>query len=240
MVDARNSRYGWGRRTSRIQGEHRIMGLGTALWEELAADLPGSVEIARIAVRLPAAIVLGGLLGFQRAEAGKAAGTRTHVLVTLGAALVVLLPSLSGMSGADSSRIMQGIVTGIGFIGGGVILKLSQQHRIEGVTTAAGIWLTATVGIAAGAGRLGLALSGTLLAYVVLTVVGRLEDRMITYHPAGKSDPGETAGAECRHASRPASQRWSPARSIPTRRAGSCGSLDHPQCERGEHSILHG
>src|SRR5208337_2795068 len=104
---------------------------------------------------------------------------RTHMLVTLGAALVVLLPQLTGMSSADLSRVIQGTITGIGFIGGGVILKLSEQHQIVGVTTAASLWLTATVGIAAGTGRLGLAVVGAILAFVVLTVVAWFERWMM-------------------------------------------------------------
>ncbi|MGA2032464.1 MAG: MgtC/SapB family protein [Thermoguttaceae bacterium] len=155
------------------------MGLVAALGQELLADFPDNAEMARIVVRLLVAAVLGGILGFQRAEAGKAAGTRTHMLVTLGAALVVLLPQLIGMSSADLSRVIQGTITGIGFIGGGVILKLSEQHQIVGVTTAASLWLTATVGIATGAGRLGLAVVGTFLAFIILTVVGRIEHWMI-------------------------------------------------------------
>jgi putative Mg2+ transporter-C (MgtC) family protein len=155
------------------------MSFGAALWQELVADFPSSVEIARLTVRLFAAIILGGILGFQRAEAGKPAGMRTHMLVTLGAALVVLVPQLTGMSSADLSRVIQGILTGIGFIGGGVILKMSEQHQIVGITTAASIWLTATVGIAAGTGRLTLAVVGTILAFIILTVVGRLEHWMI-------------------------------------------------------------
>ena len=155
------------------------MGLGAALWQELVDDFPGNVEIARLTVRLLFAVILGGVLGFQRAEAGKAAGMRTYMLVTLGAALVVLLPQLAGMSSADLSRIIQGIVTGIGFIGGGVILKMSEEHRIVGVTTAASIWLTATIGIAAGTGRLSLAVVGTILGFVILTILGPLERWMI-------------------------------------------------------------
>jgi len=151
------------------------MGLAASLWNELVGGFPGSIETARIVVRLSFAAVLGGLLGFQRAEAGKAAGVRTHMLVTLGAALVVLMPQLTGMSSADMSRIIQGTLTGMGFIGGGVILKMSEQRQIVGVTTAASIWLTATVGIAAGAGRLGLAVVGTILGYLILTVIARLE-----------------------------------------------------------------
>lgn len=155
------------------------MSFGAALWQELAAGFPGNVEMARLTVRLLVAILLGGILGFQRAEAGKAAGMRTYMLVSLGTALVTLLPQLIEMSSADLSRITQGILTGIGFIGGGVILKLSEQHQIVGVTTAASIWLTATVGIAIGTGRLGLAIVGTILAFLILTVIGRLEKWLI-------------------------------------------------------------
>jgi putative Mg2+ transporter-C (MgtC) family protein len=155
------------------------MGFAAALWQELVAGFPDSIEMARIAVRLLVAIALGGVLGLQRAHVGKAAGMRTHMLVTLGAAIVVLVPHLVGMSSADISRIIQGTLTGIGFIGGGVILKMSEQHQIVGITTAASIWLTATIGIATGTGRLGLAVVGTLLAYIVLTAFGWLEREMI-------------------------------------------------------------
>ena len=155
------------------------MSFGAALRRELVAGLPDNIEMARIVVRLLFAVILGGILGFQRAEAGKAAGMRTSMLVTLGAALVVLVPELTGMSSADLSRIIQGVLTGIGFIGGGVILKLSEQHQIVGVTTAASVWLTAIVGIAAGTGRLSLAVVGAILALLILTVFGRLEHWMI-------------------------------------------------------------
>jgi len=85
---------------------------------------------------------------------------------------------LSRMAG-DISRIIQGVLTGIGFIGGGVILKMSEQHQIVGITTAASIWLTATIGIARGTGRLGLAVVGTILAFIILTIFGWLEREMI-------------------------------------------------------------
>ena len=155
------------------------MGLGAALWQELVDDFPGNVEIARLTVRLLFAVILGGVLGFQRAEAGKAAGMRTYMLVTLGAALVVLLPQLAGMSSEELSRIIQGIVTGIGFIGGGVILKMGDEYRIVRVTTAASIWLAAAIGIAAGTGRLSLAVVVTILGFVILTILGPLERWLI-------------------------------------------------------------
>lgn len=153
---------------------------GVPLWQEFVADLPNGVEMARIVVRLFAAVVLGGVLGLERRQVGKAAGMRTHMLVALGSALVILVPQLTGMSGEAVSRVIQGALTGIGFIGGGVILKLSEAHQIVGVTTAASIWLTATVGIAAGAGRLALALVGTVLALIILSVFWRLEQWMVS------------------------------------------------------------
>jgi len=106
---------------------------------------------------------------------------RTHMLVTLGAAIVVLTPHLTGMSSDGVSRIIQGTLTGIGFLGGGVILKMSEQHQIVGITTAASIWLTATLGIVTGTGRLGLAVVGAILAYIILTAFGWLEHKMIVH-----------------------------------------------------------
>ena len=147
------------------------------------------MEGARIAVRLLVAIALGGILGFQRAHVGKAAGMRTHMLVTLGAAIVVLVPQLTGMSSDGLSRVIQGTLTGIGFIGGGVILKMSEQHQIVGITTAASVWLTATLGIVTGMGRLGLAVVGALLAFIVLAVFGRFEHAMLANHLPGNHGP---------------------------------------------------
>ena len=167
------------------------MGLGEAFWQELVSGFCGSTEMAIIFVRLLVALALGCALGFQRAHVSKAAGMRTHMLVSLGAAIVVLMPQLTGMSSADLSRVIQGILTGIGFIGGGVILKMSDQHQIVGITTAATIWLTATIGIATGTGRLGLAVVGTILAYIILTVFGWLEQKLVPNHFDEKVEPTE-------------------------------------------------
>lgn len=167
------------------------MGIETALWQEMVGGIPNSTEIARLTVRLVVAIVLGGILGLERIYRHKPAGMRTHMLVSLGAAVVVLVPQLTGMSSADLSRIIQGAITGIGFIGGGVILKLSEQHHIEGVTTAASIWLTATLGIAAGTGRIGLAVAGAILGIVVLMFFGRLEQWVIDRSKPATTPPSQ-------------------------------------------------
>jgi putative Mg2+ transporter-C (MgtC) family protein len=123
-------------------------------------------------------MILGAVIGAQRESSGKPAGLRTHMLVAMGGALFVLAPLETGMELDGMSRVIQGIVTGIGFIGGGAILKLQEQRAIEGLTTAAGIWITAAVGIAAGLGRLGLAVAGTILAWITLSLIGRIEGWM--------------------------------------------------------------
>jgi putative Mg2+ transporter-C (MgtC) family protein len=82
------------------------------------------------------------------------------------------------MSLEGLSRVIQGIITGIGFIGAGSILKLSEEHAIRGLTTSASIWVTAAVGVAVGLGSVGVALLGTLLALIILALVGRLEHRI--------------------------------------------------------------
>ena len=142
------------------------------LWQELTNGLPDSRTFWIVMIRVLAAMVLGAILGFQRERAGKPAGLRTHVLVSMGTAVVVLACSGSGMDMAGESRVIQGIVTGIGFIGAGSILKVSEERDIRGLTTAAGLWLTAAVGVAAGLGMLGIAVIATVLASVILALEG--------------------------------------------------------------------
>lgn len=142
-------------------------------------DLPSLDEFIPVAVRLLAALLLGGLLGFERESVGKAAGLRTHMLVALGAALFFVLAERMNMETADQSRVIQGLVSGIGFLGAGVILKQSEQGRIKGVTTAAGVWTTAAIGATAGAGKLATASLAAILALGVLGVVQRFERRAI-------------------------------------------------------------
>jgi putative Mg2+ transporter-C (MgtC) family protein len=137
-----------------------------------------------VIIRLLAATLLGAIIGVQREQTGKPAGMRTHMLVSLGAALFTLAPVLSGMDSADLSRVIQGLATGIGFIGGGAILKLSQEREIQGLTTAAGIWMTAAMGVTVGLGRIGLAFLCVVLSWFILAVIGRLEYRISGEHAA--------------------------------------------------------
>jgi putative Mg2+ transporter-C (MgtC) family protein len=141
-------------------------------------DLPDLAQAARVAVRLVLAALLGGLLGLERERRGKAAGLRTHMLVALGSALFVIAPLEAGAGAADLTRVIQGIATGIGFVGAGTILKQTEQGEVKGLTTAAGIWLTAAVGIAVGLGRLWLPVLGVLLSWLILSVLGRYEARL--------------------------------------------------------------
>lgn len=159
--------------------------------EELSAGLPDAGQLARIIIRLLVAMLLGAAVGIQREQTGKPAGLRTHMLVAMGAALFVLAPVEAGMTSADLSRVIQGLATGIGFIGGGAILKLSKEREIQGLTTAAGIWLTAAMGVAAGLGRIGMALLSALLTWFILAVIGKVEYR-IGAAQAARDDEAET------------------------------------------------
>jgi putative Mg2+ transporter-C (MgtC) family protein len=140
------------------------------LFQELTGGLADRRRLTIIVIRLLAATLLGALVGLQRERAGKPAGLRTHMLVCIGTALVVLASSGAGMSTDGLSRVIQGIVTGIGFVGAGSILKLSHEREIRGLTTAAGLFMTAAIGVSTGVGAIGLAIIGTILTIMVLAL----------------------------------------------------------------------
>ncbi|MCW5982885.1 MAG: MgtC/SapB family protein [Bryobacteraceae bacterium] len=125
--------------------------------------------------RLLCAVGLGGVIGLDREIAGKAAGLRTHMMVALGAAAFTLaaLKLIPGVSISDPARIITGVATGIGFLGAGSIMKGGGE--VEGITTAAGIWVVGSVGVACGVGAYMLAFSTTLLAALILVILGRVE-----------------------------------------------------------------
>lgn len=155
--------------------------MASGMWQEVAqtiasefSDLPDAAQVTRILLRLTLAALLGGLLGIEREQKGKAAGVRTHMLVAMGAALFVLLSQQSGMQDDAVSRVVQGIIAGIGFLGAGTILKGNDEEKVRGLTTAAGIWLTAAIGVAAGMGRESTAVLSTLLALAIFSVIPRL------------------------------------------------------------------
>jgi putative Mg2+ transporter-C (MgtC) family protein len=141
------------------------------------SSLPDLAHLASAAGRLVAAGVLGGLIGAQREKVHSAAGFRTHILVAVGAALFVLAGREAGFSSADTSRVVQGIITGIGFLGAGTILKLVDKGEVHGLTTAATIWVTAAVGVAAALSQVWLAALAAVVTWAVLALAIRLEGR---------------------------------------------------------------
>lgn len=148
------------------------------MWQEVwntvlseFADIPDATQVTRITLRLLVAATLGGLLGYQRERQGKSAGVRTHMLVAIGAALFVLIPQQAGASSADLSRVLQGLIAGVGFLGAGAIIMGTKELQTRGLTTAAGIWVTAAIGMAAGMGRESTAVLSTLIALLILSVV---------------------------------------------------------------------
>ena len=141
--------------------------------EPLSIDVfppPDTTQLARVVVRLIIAAVLGWLIGAEREAMGKAAGARTHILVSLGAALFVIVPSEIGLREGDLGRVVQGLATGIGFIGAGTILKRTDRDEITGLTTAATIWLTAAIGLAVGVGQIWIAALCAAGARIILSV----------------------------------------------------------------------
>jgi putative Mg2+ transporter-C (MgtC) family protein len=135
------------------------------------ADIHDIEQLTRMLLRLLLAAVLGAILGIEREHAGKAAGVRTHMLVAMGGALFVLAPLHSGMLVEDLSRVIQGVVAGVGFLCAGTILKAGRgEDQVQGLTTAAGLWLTAAIGVSAGMGREATAVLSALLAFLVLAL----------------------------------------------------------------------
>src|SRR5690349_19299294 len=140
---------------------------------------------AEITVRLLVAVLFGALIGINRDLHGKPAGLRTHSLVALGAALAVLSAARLASSTAHQadviSRVAQGVLTGVGFLGAGVILRDPGEGRVHGLTTAAAVWVTALIGVASGAGAFRevlLALVLTLLVLFLGAPVERLARRL--------------------------------------------------------------
>ncbi len=155
------------------------------LLQEITSGIPSAEQAIRILVRLSAATLLAGIVGYERETHGKSAGLRTHMLVAIGSAMFVLAPLEAGMAIADVSRVVQGVAAGVGFIGAGAILKVTTEKEIHGLTTAAGVWMTAAIGLAAGMGRLGLAVISAALAWIILAILSRVE-------PPGRKNGGSS------------------------------------------------
>jgi putative Mg2+ transporter-C (MgtC) family protein len=132
------------------------------------SDLNDVASITQLVIRLCVALVLGSVLGFERELAGRDAGLRTHMLVSTGSALFVLVPLQAGFAQDDMSRVLQWLVSGIGFLGAGAIIKLSAEREVRGLTTAASLWFAAGIGVAAGLGREATAILSTVIALLIL------------------------------------------------------------------------
>lgn len=134
-----------------------------------------------IAFRLGIALISGAIIGLERELKHKPAGLRTHMLVCLGSTLFILVPIQLGIAQGSAeafSRILQGIITGIGFVGGGVILRDSRrnyEYGVSGLTTAVSIWITCALGIAIGSGLWELGLVGAIVSLLTLTVFKQFE-----------------------------------------------------------------
>lgn len=145
-------------------------------------------------VRLAFAVVLGGVIGAERELSGQWAGVRTHMMVSLGAAIfAVVAKPFCEESPAEITRVIQGIAAGIGFLGAGTILKLDDKRQVIGLTTAASIWLAAAVGTAVGLSQLSLAVAATAMAIVVLVLLLPLRWLL---SKLGRDEPQERNQAE--------------------------------------------
>ncbi|MGH8111324.1 MAG: MgtC/SapB family protein [Rhodanobacteraceae bacterium] len=144
------------------------------------------LSVPEIAARLILAAVLGGVIGFDRERHAWVAGLRTHMLVCLGAALVMIVSAFSFTRilqqwptvVLDPSRIAAQVVSGIGFLGAGTIMFMHRENVIRGLTTAAGLWTVAAIGLAAGGGMYIAAVIATAVAWLILAGVKPLERRM--------------------------------------------------------------
>jgi putative Mg2+ transporter-C (MgtC) family protein len=139
-----------------------------------AMTFPSLLEAA---LRMLLAIVPAAAIGLERELSGQPAGIRTHVLLALGASLFTLAGLTLG--GPDAARIAAQVVTGVGFIGAGAILR--DSHRVKGLTTAASLWVTAAIGVAAGLGAYAALAAAVVAALLVLLVVPTLQRRMLPY-----------------------------------------------------------
>ena len=137
-----------------------------------------------IALRLLLAALLGGIIGADRGRLEWAAGLRTHMLVCVGAALAIIV-SAFGFNDVlgnphvvlDPSRIAAQVISGVGFLGAGTILFLQREQVIRGLTTAAGLWAVASIGLAAGSGLYAAAVLATALLWIILALLKPLERR---------------------------------------------------------------
>lgn len=149
------------------------------------------LAMQEIAIRLLLAAALGAVIGFDRERHTWAAGLRTHMLVCLGAALAMIVSAFAFSDVLqqwprvvlDPSRIAAQVISGIGFLGAGTIMFLHRENVIRGLTTAAGLWTVAAIGLAVGGGMYAAAVIATAVAWVILAVLKPLERRFAVRRP---------------------------------------------------------
>jgi putative Mg2+ transporter-C (MgtC) family protein len=165
----------------------------------MLTELTKGASVTEVAIRLGAAVLFGALLGWDRERWNKPAGIRTHMLVALGSATFTILGFEVGehysKEGFDPTRVLQGVVGGIGFLGAGAILQ--KRGQVSGITTAASVWVAGALGAAAGVGAYVLALVATLLGVGILAGAGKLEQfaRRNDGDSSDKNDPGRTSSS---------------------------------------------
>jgi putative Mg2+ transporter-C (MgtC) family protein len=138
-------------------------------------------------VRLLVAAGLGGLLGVERELRHKPAGLRTQILIAVGAALFTMVSIDIAAIGGSADRIAAQVVTGVGFLGGGAILR--GRANVHGLTTAATIWVNAAVGMAAGSGHFSMAVAATVITLIVLAIIPIVEDYAERREPRRRNGP---------------------------------------------------
>lgn len=133
--------------------------------------------------KLILAVILGAVIGIERERARKSAGMRTHALVALGSALFTVIPSLLTGPTIDPTRIAAQVVTGIGFLGAGIIFFEPSHERVKGLTTAAGVWVAAAIGMAVGFGLIEVGIWATLLTILIFWFLWPVEKRFVKKFP---------------------------------------------------------
>lgn len=148
------------------------------MWQEVwstftleFSDVPDVATVTKVTVRILVAGLLGGILGYERERKARSAGIRTHMLVAVGAAIFMVGPTQAGMSVGDLSRVIQGVVQGVGFLGAGAIIIGTAARQVQGLTTAASIWAAAGIGVTAGLGIEATAILATGIVLFILAVV---------------------------------------------------------------------
>ena len=147
---------------------------------EVVLEYLRDFHIVSVAVRLTLSVILGGLIGMERGRRGRAAGLRTHILVCLGAAMASLLGVFITQEleiSSDAGRIAAQVISGIGFLGAGTIV-IKGRFRVSGLTTAAGLWATASIGLALGYAFFEGALIAAFLTVVTITILSHFEARI--------------------------------------------------------------